>query len=284
MIRSTAMRRAAHLALLVALAGCSQLRQGTPPEDAAVDAAVDVVDAPRACVWVDESGSLRDGAMLDFGGTPTSGFAGAGTPDDPTALVFDGRDDRVDPMGDPMHFPRELTVTTWVRLRTNSGRQTVFSNRSTIDAMEGYSGYVLYVEDGTWRSIYFTNYYPRTIDWEYHGTVRARVGAWTHLALTYSLDEGFTRFYVDGALVTERRATRPIDYNDAARPHVGGETAGDSLQGSVGLVRVWSRGLSRDEVVDEFRTTAPRFGVTPDAEGATVRAADALRYESACPR
>ncbi len=290
------MRCAAHLIALVALTACNQLRQGAPNADAATDAA-DVVEAvadvaaqqvdtgpPRPCVWVDESGSGRDGTLVDFNGTASSGFTGAGTPADPTALVFDGADDRVDPVGDPMHLAREFSVAVWVRLRSNSGLQTVFSNRSTRDAADDYTGFVIYMNTASWRSIYFTGYYTASIDWEHHAPARANVDVWTHLVTTLSLTEGFARFYVDGALISERLATRPLRYNAAARPHVGGETGGDFLRGSVGLVRAWSRGLSRDEVVDEFRATAPRFDVAADAPTGPVGEADALRYERACPR
>lgn len=288
MIRSTVVPRASRLLpLLFALAACSQLQQGVPPQDAAADAPDDRADATPmgpCVVWVDESGNGRDGPLTAFAGTPTSGFAGAGTPGDPTALVFDGADDRVDLEGDPMHSAEALTVAAWVRLRSNSGRQTVFSIRSTRDVMDDYAGYVLYMESGSWRSIYFTGYFTGTIDWEHHTPAPARVDAWTHLATTLSLADGFARFYVDGVMVSERRATRRIRYNDAASPHVGGETGGDHLRGSVGMVRAWSRGLSRAEVADEFRRTASDFGVVAAAPVGSVPEADALRYGSACRR
>lgn len=84
-------------------------------------------------------------------------------------------------------------------------------------------------------------------------------GVWYHVAVVY--DGSQARIYINGELVGSRNANRTINLTDPLGFYFGYSAGGRYLDGSISEARVWSRALSRNELVNGV------CGINPKSEG-----------------
>ncbi|AQX00918.1 DUF1735 and LamG domain-containing protein [Elizabethkingia anophelis] len=84
-------------------------------------------------------------------------------------------------------------------------------------------------------------------------------GVWYHVAVVY--DGSQARIYINGELVGSRNANRTINLTDATGFYFGYSAGGRYLDGSISEARVWSRALSRSELINGV------CGINPKSEG-----------------
>ncbi|WP_372483457.1 DUF1735 and LamG domain-containing protein [Elizabethkingia anophelis] len=84
-------------------------------------------------------------------------------------------------------------------------------------------------------------------------------GVWYHVAVVY--DGSQARIYINGELVGSRNANRTINLTDATGFYFGYSAGGRYLDGSISEAKVWSRALSRNELVNGV------CGINPKSEG-----------------
>ncbi|HAY3536222.1 DUF1735 and LamG domain-containing protein [Elizabethkingia anophelis] len=84
-------------------------------------------------------------------------------------------------------------------------------------------------------------------------------GAWHHVAAVY--DGSQLKIYVNGELVVTKDAVRTIDLTDPTGFYIGYSYGGRLLNGAVSEARVWSRALSRNELINGI------CGIDPKAPG-----------------
>lgn len=73
-------------------------------------------------------------------------------------------------------------------------------------------------------------------------------GIWYHIAAVY--DGAQVRIYVNGELAASRNANRTINLTDTTGFYFGYSAGGRYLDGAISEARVWSRALSRNELVN----------------------------------
>lgn len=84
-------------------------------------------------------------------------------------------------------------------------------------------------------------------------------GVWYHVAVVY--DGSQARIYINGELVGSRNANRTINLTDATGFYFGYSAGGRYLDGSISEAKVWSRALSRSELINGV------CGINPKSEG-----------------
>ena len=181
-----------------------------------------------------------------------------------SALLFDGRDDRVvvDPVPLSMESWTEITVATWVKNDVGRGAGT--------DDLVSWWRYP------SSRSWVLTHHRTDQYFWEIGGLGFATGGTvsadWAHVVGTY--DGSALRLWVNGALVATRDVTARTLPASAGKLIVGGQDDGSNwFDGAIDDVRIYDRALDAQEIQALFdAVTAPPPDTTPAATPANVRA------------
>ena len=90
---------------------------------------------------------------------------------------------------------------------------------------------------------------------------------WNHIAATYN--GLFAAFYVNGILTATQSYSGSVNYSGSTVPwnigrcvgFNGGGTGGTYYSGSIAIASIYNRGLSAEEVLQNFEATRERFGV-----------------------
>ena len=196
-------------------------------------------------VWPDTSGLNHTGGIYNYN---TSGEAGG-------TFVWDGSTTQAEVPGLHNSTYGTITLSTWIKPTAVTG------SNQTLIAKE--LCYKLRIDsDGRISLGTAKGYSP----WE--GTAYADAGlvttsTWSNIVAT--VDDDFTRIYINGVEVTETSGNiigannNPFDigmYQTTGSPS-------DFFSGLMGEVKVWNYALTGDDVISQYNSTAARYGLTP---------------------
>jgi hypothetical protein len=193
-----------------------------------------------------ESASL-EGGLLHFNTNP--GFYGnnAGT-----KVVLSNKSNF-----SALAFGKEFTISFVIKTSTDTGFQTIFSGEPN-----GYTGRIGFtVENNVYKfGLNYTptgvnalgRHYPAPNNTLEHRTVRYSSGSWDH--------------FINGIPVT---ASNVGTYGNSSNPGLftingrGTSLFENMFSGSLGLLHLYDRALTSDEIWNNYQLTAPRYGLGP---------------------
>ena len=217
------------------------------------------IDASYTTNWSDlsptvTSGSLTNGTYYNIYSTP------------PKAMYFDGTDDYIG-LGtpSPLNITGNITVNSWVNLSSfpTVGNVGVIyekgydnSNEQTFLRFRNVSS-VLFLDAGTYRSSNNTTY---SVAYNIGSTITT--GSWNNIVGQY--DGANWNIYLNGILASSSLQNQsPIASSSPSSIGAAYISNGYArfLKGNIGLVQIYNRALSADEVLQNYNATKGRFGL-----------------------
>jgi hypothetical protein len=195
--------------------------------------------------WNDVSGNNNSGSLVNgigFNSYENGGF-----------LTFDGSDDFVTIPGGTLNSGSTLEM--WFKQTTNKQVELLKYGTGTIDTPGCHA---VYYAPNTLRCLNFING-TRTFVSITH-TINLGDSTWRQLLLSYTgnLTGGTASLYINGQLITSTSATSANASFDGP-----GFSSNSSyaFPGNLSTLRVYSRGLSAAEVLQNYNATKTRFGL-----------------------
>lgn len=196
---------------------------------------------------------LKGNATGAIGGNLSYSTTAAGT------FVLDGNGDYVDFGKTPANFPTgDISIFIWLRANTFNNGWNIFLTKWFYDyaGNGGYSDfhYAIYPSGGS----YYQNLYTAT-QYNLFGSTALSTNIWYQLGFTIS--NGNMQMYLngvtDGALRSNSRTNYPQSYLwlGDQRPGVGG------LNGNIGSVLIYNRGITQEEVYQNYNATKHKYGL-----------------------
>lgn len=230
--------------------------------------------------WHDLVDPDRTGKLLGFSDQPNRGWVGDGTVQNPYALHFTGRPGNVVAFEDD--FPvggNDITVELWYRGERGAivgqYRRGAASRRVSLVAGGSHNGFYTCIYGHTTASA--TEHYPSA-------------DQWVQLVFTRNGRDGNQRFFVNAE-------PRHLWRNDASARFAGagpwflGAMAPDEperewFKGDMAVLRIYRRELTAEEIKQNFRRDAGRFGLEtePSERAAMVTDGLVLHLDAADPR
>jgi hypothetical protein len=224
--------------------------------------------------WRDLRGNGIDGTLIN--GPIHTGFNKAGS------FLFDGVNESVDNVGTVssfkfIHGTRIFSISIWIKF-TNINKRQFFMGNTLSGFQQGVFLGLEYIPDNQYYGVNALRI-QTTIGTA--GNVIGNVNVtgdnaitdtnWHHVVYTSDATDNFGKFYVDGVLQSRKTPdpffvslgnTTPLD---AVRTMSIGRANHSSLtlpmDGSVGLVKVYKKGLNAVEVFQDYNATKGRFGL-----------------------
>jgi hypothetical protein len=202
--------------------------------------------------WNDLSPTYCRGQFLN---SPTFSYNNGG------AIVFDGVNDYVQINNFNNKPSAQITCDAWIKptrssVGTGTIRGGVISATSNmylgiIDSVDGGSTFALHWANNT------NNGSQRPYSW--HGSIPNN--SWTYIAGTY--DGTTSRAYINGVEVWSGSQTGTVpDSTYVVGTYGGALTDGvHNFNGHIGIARIYNRGLSAAEVIQNFNVDRGRFGI-----------------------
>jgi hypothetical protein len=196
--------------------------------------------------WYDVSGNNNSGSLVN--GIGFNSYQNGGT------LTFDGSDDFVTIAGGTLN--NGSTLEMWFKQTTNKQVELLKYGTGTIDTPGCHAVY--YVPN----TLYCLNFIngTRTFVSITH-TINLGDSTWRQLLLSYTgnLTGGTASLYINGQLITSTSATSANASFDGP-----GFSSNSSyaFPGNLSTLRVYSRGLSAAEVLQNYNATKARFGLS----------------------
>lgn len=196
---------------------------------------------------------LKGNATGTIGGNLSLGSMAGGT------FVTDGNGDYVDFGKTPANFPTgDISVFVWVRPSALANGWNIILTKWFYDyaGNGGYSDfhYAVYPSGAN----YYQNLYT-TSQSNLFGATPISVNTWYQIGFTIS--NGSMQMYLNGTLDGASRANSRTNYTQSnlwlgdARPGVGG------FIGNIGSVLIYNRGITQEEVFQNFNATKHKYGL-----------------------
>jgi len=196
--------------------------------------------------WNDISGNNNSGSLVN--GIGFNSYENGGT------LTFDGSDDFVSIPGGTLN--NGSTLEMWFKQTTNKQVELLKYGTGTIDTPGCHA---VYYTPNTLRCLNFING-TRTFVSLTH-TINLGDSTWRQLLLSYTgnLTGGTASLYINGQLITSTSATSANSSFDGP-----GFSSNSSyaFPGNLSTLRVYSRGLSAAEVLQNYNAQKSRFGLS----------------------
>jgi hypothetical protein len=196
-------------------------------------------------LWNDVSGNSNNGTLVN--GIGFNSYQNGGT------LTFDGSDDFVTIAGGTLN--NGSTLEMWFKQTTNKQVELLKYGTGTIDTPGCHA---VYYTPNTLRCLNFING-TRTFVSLTH-TINLGDSTWRQLLLSYTgnLTGGTASLYINGQLITSTSATSTNSSFDGP-----GFSSNSSyaFPGNLSTLRVYSRGLSAAEVLQNYNAQKARFGL-----------------------
>ena len=196
--------------------------------------------------WTDRSGSSNNGTLTN-GLTFDSGNGGS--------IVFDGTNERVDSFSQDVE-PESITIEFWhnwsavsdswlLNNQTSSVTNVNYGYQTRID----YPSYNFYARFGVGNT-------SRTVS---HTIV---LNEWAHVIATYDPVSEGAKLYWNSQLEDTNTGTGAIDYTNVVGLGIGGANDGTrNTAGSLGLVRIYNKALTAEEILQNYNATKSRFSL-----------------------
>jgi hypothetical protein len=215
---------------------------------------------PSGAGWVDVAGAVTGQLIfVDPTCTGSSGWCGAGTPDDPYRLALDGASGYVD-FG-PVVATADYTVAAWVRPRgtgvpttTGTGgiqlEPILSKGAADLEVVDKDTNYVLGITPARTLGTDFERD-PDSLNQPFVGTGTLSDATWQHVAVTY--DRAIRRLYIDGALDGEQAETEMPSNALLSRVCVGAACKFDTtplgqFSGDIASIVVYDHALDATEL------------------------------------
>ena len=196
--------------------------------------------------WYDLSGNGLNGVLVNettFSSTNNRG-----------EFRFDGSNDKVQVDNIPQIFLGSLTMETWFYWNDDT-RSIIFGNFN-VGAND------VNFEKIAGRSLRF--YWNRgERDVTTAGNVVTTTGDWHHVVMVRSVGENTFRFYVNGSLIQSTGNVGTNISSTGSTFRIGGDTRDGTTvtNGGIGSLRLYSRALSTDEVVQNYNANKSMYGL-----------------------
>ena len=206
-------------------------------------------------VWPDTSGQSHPGGIYNYN---TSDEAGG-------TFIFDGSTTQAEVTSLNNSTYGTVTLSAWIKPTAVTGSNQTIIAKELCHKLR-ING------DGTLTFSTAKGYSP----WEVTGTIDAGVvtaGAWAQVVAT--VDADYTRMYVNGVEVTTTSGN-VIGVNNSPFDIGMYQTTGspsDFFGGLMGEVKVWNYAITGVDVINEYNTTAGRYGLNPISESLVFNAA-----------
>ncbi len=167
---------------------------------------------------------------------------------------FDGTDDYMSFNIDSsvINTAGELTFNIWYRV-TSSGVDT-----SLLEIGGNYSNWSLYwdlVDPTGCLSFSVTGSYPQRVA----ATTNTKTGGWFNSCGTFS--NGTARIYTNGRLEGTRTSISLLSQTGTKEGRIANDSGNHLMGGNVGIVQIYNRALSANEVLQNFNAQRNRFGI-----------------------
>jgi hypothetical protein len=201
-------------------------------------------------IWNDLSPGYAKGTLLNG---PTFSSVNGGV------IVFDGVNDYVNVTSFNTKPTTQISVESWIRpTRPSVGTGTIRGGAvSATNTM--YLGIIDSIDGGTTFALHFANQTSNSRLSSWHGNIPNN--AWSHIMGTY--DGSTMRAYLNGNEVysTGQSGTIP-DATYVIGTYGSGLTDGvHNFNGQIPIARIYNRGLSAAEVLQNYNTERGRFGL-----------------------
>jgi hypothetical protein len=200
--------------------------------------------------WKDMSGNGADGTLVN--GAAINYTNGGG------AMIFDGTNDYVNIPTFLNQPTSQITCDAWINptepVSTGTVRGGVISATNTM-----YLGIFNSVDGGSTHSLHWANTTNSSRPYSYDGNIPNNT--WTHIAGTW--DGSTSRAYINGVQVWSSGQSGTIaSATYVVGTYGGGLTDGvHNFQGQIAIARVYNRGLSVTEIIQNYNNGRTRFGV-----------------------
>jgi hypothetical protein len=200
--------------------------------------------------WADQSGRNSNGSSING---PTFSNTNLG------GVVFDGVDDYVNIPTFTDKPTSQITCDAWIRpTKASVGTGTIRGGAiSATNSM--YLGIINSIDGGNTFAMHWANQTSNSRLYNWNGSIPNNT--WTYIAGTY--DGSTSRAYVNGVQVDSWAQTGTIpDATYVIGTYGGGLTDSvHNFQGLIAIARIYNRGLSAAEVLQNYNVTKRRFGL-----------------------
>jgi hypothetical protein len=196
---------------------------------------------------------LKGNATGAIGGNLSYSSIAGGT------FLLDGNADYIDFGKTPTNFPTgDISIFVWVRPTTlSNGWNIIFTKWFTDFAGNGGYGdfhYAIYPNGGS----YYQNLYTTTQS-NLFGSTALSTNTWYQMGFTIS--SGKVQMYLNGALDGALRTNSRTNYTQSHLWLGDGRVGVGGFIGNIGSVQIYNRGISFDEVFQNFNATKHKYGL-----------------------
>ena len=189
--------------------------------------------------WTDISGNSNNGTLTNG---PTYNSANGGH------IVFDGSDDYVS-FSSGISATENLTYEAWVNPSSLSGFRVLLNHDSWA------SGYVHFQFSGN------TLQFALNGESDQYSTYTFSTDTWYHVVVVYSKSLKKVSFYVNGSLTNTVTYSNPPTISNTSIKMGAWNGTSRFFNGKIGLIRVYAKTLSSDEVLNNYNVSRARFGL-----------------------
>ena len=195
--------------------------------------------------WTDRSGNAHNGSKVS---------APAFSSDNGGVFVFDGADDGFSFSSVPQVFNGSVTFEGWFYFEDSGARDILFGSYNESGAKVNFE------RDANnnlrlWWNSGLNNYYS--------SNNIVPIGQWCYVTLIRNKEAGKFQFYVNGEFDTQHTVSSS-DITTVATPFRLGRdtrTGTTCLNGKIGNIKLYSKALSAEEVLQNYNAQKSKFGL-----------------------
>ncbi len=197
---------------------------------------------------------LKGNAVGTIGGNMAYSSTASGT------FLSDGSGDYIDFGKTPTNYPAtgDISVFVWLRASSLNNGWNIFLTKwfTDISGAGGYSDfhYAIYPNAG----YYYQNLYTYT-QYNLFGSTALSLNTWYQVGFT--ITNGTMQMYLNGALDGAARTNTRTNYTQSNLWLGEGRAGVGGLIGNLGSVQIYNRGISFDEVLQNFNATKHKYGL-----------------------
>lgn len=151
----------------------------------------------------------------------------------------------------------DMTIEAWIYADTN---EISSGDRGTIVRVNGGSGaYMSWNKSNQKLSNYWYDHNPAG----YHETLPAmNRNQWYHLVSVWDNSSGVLRQYQNSTGVRSSGSVATVGNSGAGLAvEIGMESTGRQFAGAIGMVKIYNRRLTNNEVLENYKNTSSKYGV-----------------------